>query len=373
MNRPESKTILFVANSSWNLANFRAPIIAALKDQGYKVAAGVPDDDGAARLRDSGVETHFVDVDAQGFSPLRDSRLLIDYFKLLRRVRPAAILAFTIKPNIYASVAAARLGIPVINTISGLGTGFLSGSLLQGLVTGLYRWALGRSKRVFFHNEEDRDLFVERGIVSPAQAAVVAGSGVDLSRFRPVEKTTDQDAPVFLFVGRLLTDKGAVEFAEAASTVLQKRKARFRMLGALDDHPKAAPRAVMQRHAKDGIIELLGPAEDVRPYIAEADCVVLPSYREGLPRVLLEAAAMATPVIATDVPGCRQAVDDRVTGLLCEARSAESLARAMTDFADMPAGRRLAMGTAARAKAEHEFSESGVVAAYLEELRKIGV
>jgi len=373
MNRPESKTILFVANSSWNLANFRAPIIAALKDHGYKVAAAVPDDAGAAQLRDSGVEVHSVDVDAQGFSPLRDSLLLIDYLKLLRRVRPAAIFGFTIKPNIYASLAAARFGIPVINTISGLGTGFLSGSLLQGLVTRLYRWALARSKRVFFHNEEDRDMFVELGIVSAAQAVVVAGSGVDLRRFQPVEKNTDQRSPVFLFIGRLLTDKGALEFAKAASIVRKSRQARFRMLGALDDHPKAAPRDVMHRHAADGTIELLEPAQDVRPYIAEADCVVLPSYREGLPRVLLESAAMATPVIATDVAGCRQAVDDRVTGLLCEARSAESLASTMADFADMPAERRLEMGAAARAKAEREFCESGVVAAYLEELRKIGI
>ena len=373
MNRPESKTILFVANSSWNLANFRAPIIAALKDKGYKVAAVVPDDDGAARLRESGVEVHPVDVDARGLSPLRDSRLLIDYFKRLRRIRPAAMFAFTIKPNIYASIAAAKLGIPVINTISGLGTGFLSSSLLKALVTRLYRGALGSSKRVFFHNEEDRDLFVEHGIVSAAQAAVVAGSGVDLSHFQPVERSGDEHSPVFLFIGRLLTDKGAVEFAEAASIVRKSRESSFRMLGALDNHPKAAPRDVMHAHAADCTVELLGPAEDVRPYIAEADCIVLPSYREGLPRVLLEAAAMATPVIATDVPGCRQAVEDRVTGLLCQARSADSLARAMADFADMPCGRRMAMGKAARAKAEREFSEAGVVAAYLDELRKSGI
>ena len=373
MNRPESKTILFVANTSWNLVNFRAPIIAALKDQGYTVAAAVPDDEGAARLRASGVEVHPVDVDALGFSPLRDSRLLIDYFKLLRRVRPAAIFGFTIKPNVYASIAAGLSGIPVINTISGLGTGFLSGSLLQGLVTRLYRRALTRSKRVFFHNEEDRDLFVDLGIVSAAQAAVVAGSGVDLRRFQPVERNADQHPPVFLFIGRLLTDKGTVEFAQAASIVRKSRQARFQMLGSLDDHPKAAPRDVMHGHAADGTIELLGPAQDVRPYIAEADCVVLPSYREGLPRVLLEAAAMATPVIATDVPGCRQAVENGVTGLLCEARSSESLARTMADFVDMPAGRRLEMGAAARAKAEREFPESAVVAAYLDELRRIGV
>ncbi len=373
MRSPEPKLVLFMANSSWNLTNFRGPIIAALNERGYKVAAAVPDDDGAERLRGAGVEVHPIDLDARGFSPLRDTRLLRDYYRLLRTIRPALIFGFTIKPNIYASIAAARLRIPVINTISGLGTGFLTGSLLEGLVTRLYRWGLGSSKRVFFHNEEDRDLFVEHGIVTARQATLVAGSGVDLGHFYAVERNGRQEPLTFLFIGRLLTDKGALEFAQAASIVRKSRKARFRMLGALDNHPKAAPRDVMQAHAAEAAIELLGPVEDVRPFIAEADCVVLPSYREGLPKVVLEAAAMATPVIATDVPGCRQAVDDGVTGLLCEARSVNSLAAAIGQFADMPPDQRTAMGAAARAKAEREFSESGVVTAYLDELRKVGL
>ena len=373
MRSPEPKLVMFVANSSWNLANFRAPVIAALKAHGYRVAAAVPDDSGAEALRKAGVEVHPIEVDASGFSPVRDARLLFGYLRLFRRARPSAVFGFTVKPNIYASLAAARLKIPVVNTISGLGTGFLTGSLLEGLVSGLYRWSLARSARVFFHNAEDRHLFVARRLVTPSQAVVVAGSGVDLKRFEPVERRSADGPPTFLFIGRLLTDKGAIEFAEAAAIVRKMRSARFRMLGPLDDHPKAVSRQAIEPFAADGTVELLGQVEDVRPYIAEADCVVLPSYREGLPRALLEAAAMATPVIASDVPGCRHAVDDGETGLLCEARSAHSLAEAMTAFAAMPARERAAMGARAREKAQREFSEAVVVDFYLDSLRNIGL
>ncbi len=363
-----STTVMLSANASWNLVNFRAPIIAALTRRGHRVVAAVPDDGGADSLRSLGVEIEFVPVDARGVSPLRDLRLFLSYRSVFRRVRPDAFLAFTAKPNIYGSLAAALCDVPVINTITGLGTAFLSGRALQAIVSRLYRLALRRSKRVFFHNKEDCALFVDRKLVRSEQAAVVAGSGVDLERFSPRQNLKADGSVTFLFIGRMLTDKGAMEFARAAEIVGSQIEARFRMLGSVEDHPKAVSRDFLEEAARRGTIELLGTCDDVRPVIADSDCVVLPSYREGLPRVLLEASAMGKPVIATDVPGCRDAVADGVTGLLCEPRSAASLARAMTAMAAMTPSERGAMGKAGRLKAEREFSIDGVVNCYLDAL-----
>ena len=362
------RIILVAANSCWNLVNFRAPIIRELIDNGYRVVASAPLDDAAPALRAMGVEIAPIAIDARGVSPLRDIKLLLDYRSSIRRIAPKAFLGFTAKPNIYGSASAASLGIPAINTVTGLGTGFLSGRILQAIVSRLYRWGLRRSRKVFFHNQEDLDLFISSGLVRAEQAGLVAGSGIDLAHFASAPKKAGAQPPTFLFIGRLLKDKGLGEFLEAASLVKQRRPARFQVIGVIEDHPKAVPRQSVEEAGASGAVELLGRTDDVRPFIANADCVVLPSYREGLPRVLLEAGAMATPVVAADVPGCRQAVDHGVTGLLCEARSAAALAQAMLTIAEMSPKDRMAMGKRGRSKAEREFSEEGVVAAYLEAL-----
>jgi glycosyltransferase involved in cell wall biosynthesis len=363
-----NRVALVAANSSWNLTNFRAPVIRALQDSGFRVVAAIPADKGAEGLSALGVEIQSVSIDARGLSPLADLRLLTHYIDIMKRLTPVAFLPFTAKPNIYGSIAARLQGIPVMNTITGLGTGFLSGSAFQMVMSALYRIALRRSRRVFFHNKDDRDLFIELRLVTQSQAAVVAGSGIDLSYFRPAGDRGAEKPVTFLFIGRLLRDKGVEEFAAAAEIVQAHHSARFQILGSIEDHPKAVARRRIDEWVHRGVIELLGTAPDVRPFISDADCVVLPSYREGLPRVLLEASAMARPVIASDVPGCREAVDAGVTGLLCEARSVDSLVNAMMRFVHLPASDRAAMGRAGRAKAEREFSHELVAKAYVDEL-----
>ncbi len=363
-----NRVALVAANSSWNLMNFRAPVLRALQDSGIRIVAAVPPDKGAEGLSALGVEVQSVSIDARGLSPLADLRLLTQYIDIMKRLAPVAFLPFTAKPNIYGSIAARLQRVPVMNTITGLGTGFLSGSALQMVMSALYRIALRRSRRVFFHNKDDRDLFIELKLVTQSQVAVVAGSGIDLSHFRPAEGRDAGKPVTFLFIGRLLRDKGVEEIATAAEIVQGRHPARFQILGSIEDHPKAVARRRIDEWVHKGVIELLGTAPDVRPFISDADCVVLPSYREGLPRVLLEASAMARPIIAADVPGCREAVDAGVTGLMCEARSVDSLVNAMMRFIDLPASDRAAMGRAGRAKAEREFSHELVAKAYVDEL-----
>ncbi|HEX5259379.1 MAG TPA: glycosyltransferase family 4 protein [Sphingomicrobium sp.] len=363
--------ILLAANSTWNLVNFRSPIICELCRRGFEVIAAAPVDESAAALQAMGVRVEPIEIDSGGLSPVADALLVMRYYRMMKRVAPAALLAFTPKPNIYSSIAARWAGVPVINTITGLGTGFLSGAVLQKLVVHLYRMALRNSTRVFFHNDEDRALFLRLRLVRPDQAAVVAGSGIDLHAFAPGRGKSSDAGPTFLFIGRLLRDKGIVEFAEAARQVRAQRPARFQIVGAPERHPKAVAPELVESWVDEGIVEVLGRTDDVRPYIEQADCVVLPSYREGLPRAILEASAMGKPVIAADVPGCRQAVESGVTGLLCEARSSRALAEAMLSILDMPEDRRLEMGRRGRDKAERGFSEKHVVASYLEVIEQL--
>jgi glycosyltransferase involved in cell wall biosynthesis len=363
--------IVISANSSWNLIHYRAPLIRRLVSLGSRVTAAVPEDVNASELSRFGIRCEHVPISAHGISGSADLSLTYAYHKLFRQIKPAAFLAFTIKPNIYGSLAAAANDVPVINTITGLGTGFLSGPLLQGVVSMLYRFALLRSAHVFFHNSEDLDLFLAKGLVRRAQASVIAGSGVDLHHFAPVPVNSDE-RPIFLFIGRLLQDKGAREFLDAASIVRRTRRARFQIIGEIEEHPKAVPPELVRIAVSNGDIELLGTTRDIRPLVAAAQCVVLPSYREGLPRVLLESCAMGTPVIATDVPGCRQVVEHGVNGLLCEARSGASLARAMIEMIDKSPEERAAMGGQGRRKAEREFSYQQIVDAYVDALAKVG-
>jgi glycosyltransferase involved in cell wall biosynthesis len=363
--------IVVSSNSAWNLVNFRRPVIEALVAAGYEVIAVAPADGAEPRLTALGVRFWDIRMRGAGTSPFEDSRLLLDYLRLIRAERPAMFLGFTAKPNIYGSLAAQLAGVPVAATISGLGSAFLKGGLLGGLLLRLYRLALSRAQAIFFQNPTDRALFIARGIARPDQARLVAGSGIDLERFAPAPVETGQDFR-FLLIGRLLLDKGIAEYVEAARLVRRRHPAaRFQILGgAAPENPSAVSQAELARWAGESIVEQLGVSEDVRPFIAAAHCVVLPSYREGLPRSLLEGAAMARPLIASDVPGCRDVVDHGVNGLLCEVRSASSLAAVMEQMLGLTVADRHAMGAAARKKVEAEFDQKLVAQAYLAEISR---
>jgi glycosyltransferase involved in cell wall biosynthesis len=233
----------------------------------------------------------------------------------------------------------------------------------------LYRRAFLKLRTVFFQNEDDRDLFVERRLINSAQARLLPGSGIDLDRFSATTMPSP-DRPIFLLIARLLRDKGVMEFVQAARLVkVQYPSARFQLLGALGAQNRTAidPK-VIQSWIEEGVVEHLGTTPDVRPFITSASCVVLPSYREGAPRTLIEAAAMGRPVITTDVPGCRSVVDKDRSGFLCDVRNADSLADAMKRFIELSEDARGALGVAGRRKMEKEFDQAIVVRSYRAEL-----
>ena len=378
MRKPKKKRrVLITANTTWNLVNFRSGLIAALVERGFDVVAAAPVDEYCSRVKSLGSGYLPLAMDNQGTHPLRDMGLLLKYVLVLLRLRPAVVLTYTVKPNIYASLAARLVGVTVINNVSGLGTAFLRGGWLGGVVCSLYRVALRRAHRVFFQNDEDRQVFIEKRLVAPARTGLLPGSGIDLVHFSPlaVEGSSLRNGAglVFLMVARLLWDKGVLEFVEAARRVKALFPGiRFQLLGFLDvKNQTAVGRSDVEAWVKEGVVEYLGTTDDVRPFLADADCVVLPSYREGTPRSLLEAAAMGRPLLATDVPGCREVVIDGVNGLLCRLRDSVDLAEKMMQMITMPMSALLQMGQESRRLAETRFDEQIVIRKYLEAIYEV--
>lgn len=359
-------------NSSWNVINFRLGLVKALQRDGYDVVALTPEDRHTEQLTANGVGHVPIAMDKKGLSPVRDAFLLARYYRVLREVRPDVLLAFTAKPNVYASLAAHALGIPVVNNVAGLGTAFVTERWLTKLLRRLYRLAFRRSKTVFFQNRDDMDMFVRGRIARADQAVLLPGSGVDLDRFRPAAPSAPRDDFRFILIARLLWEKGIGEYVEAARRVRAAApNARFQILGFVDvDNAAAVTPRDLDRWQSEGLVEYLGAADDVRPHIAAADCVVLPTfYREGMPRVLLEASAMGKPLITTDVAGCRDVIEDGRNGFLCAPRSAEALAEALLKILRLGPANLKAFSQAARRKAELEFDESIIIARYREAIR----
>jgi glycosyltransferase involved in cell wall biosynthesis len=358
--------IIMTVNAAWNVLNFRRPLLDAFLADGHRVTVLAPPDHSVPRLERLGASVVPLQMDIKGLNPWHDYRLFERLVKHFGDEKPDVVLSYTIKNNILGAFAARRCGVPFIPNVTGLGTAFLSGRRIQVVAEVLYRRAFRKLPVVFFQNQEDRDLFVGRSLIDATQAAVLPGSGLDLAWFSPAPRPADGLPTTFLMIGRLLRDKGTVEFVEAARRVRRLRPdVRFQLLGAIGaENRTAIDAAQVAAWQAEGVISHLGHVEDVRPFIARASCVVLPSYREGAPRTLIEAAAMARPLIATDVPGCRSVVEDEVNGFLCEARSAGSLADACMRMLSLSVEQRRAMGLAGREKMERGFDHARVVAAY---------
>ena len=289
--------LIICANSSWNLYNFRAKLIKTIVNQDIEVLIVAPGQDNnfgnnyLHKLKGLGCRYTEISMDRKGTSPFKDLFLFSQFLKIFKAEKPNLYLGFSPKPNIYGSIAANICGIPVINNISGLGTAFIRGGWLGAVVKFLYKLALKRSKKIFFQNKDDEDLFISSNLVKSHQSEILPGSGINLSDYHCVPLSNRESQKLnFLFLGRLLWDKGIKEFVEAARLVKNTYpNTRFKILGFIDmQNQSAVTIGQVNKWEKEGVIEFLGSTEDVRPYISDSDCVVLPSYREGLSRSLLE-------------------------------------------------------------------------------------
>mgnify|MGYP000606608669 CR=1 FL=1 len=358
--------ILITVNAAWNVLNFRRPLIEALQADGHSLTVLAPPDDAVEALRGLGCTFVPLEMDVKGLSPHRDLALMHRLRRHFQDLAPDAILSFTIKNNIYGALAARGLGVPFVPNVTGLGTAFLSTGLLQRIAEALYRTAFRPLPLVFFQNQDDRDLFLDRKLVYREQARLLPGSGIDLDRFAPTPLPNGPEV-CFLLIARLLRDKGILEYVEAARTLrAEGALARFQLLGPLDGQSRAAiSREMVEDWHREGCIIYLGESRDVRYEIGAADCVVLPSYyREGVPRVLLESCSMQRPIITTDNVGCRDVIEDQHTGFLIPVRDAVSLVKACRAMIAAGPNRRREMGQAGRAKMAREFDQALVVDAY---------
>lgn len=362
------KKIAIVDNSTWNIYNFRLGLIRQLKNAGYDVIVIAPVDEYIRYLNETGVVQHIPlrYLAPQSTNIFRDLALIFELWGIYSKEKPHLILHYTIKPNIFGNIAARLAGIPAISTITGLGYTFLHRSLINRMVPMLYRSSFRWASRVIFYNKEDFDLFTQRKIIPVGKGTIIPGSGVNTNHFRPLTKP-DNRAFVFLFIGRLLYDKGLREFVEAAQEVRRRNpSAECWIIGELNaKNPATVKQEQMLKWMEEGHIKYWGIAADVRHFIRRAHVVVLPSYREGVPRSILEAMAMGTPIITTDAAGCRDTVKAGLNGWLTPPANASALAGAMLEACCMNESELTQMGEYSRQIALAEFDEKIITGKYL--------
>jgi glycosyltransferase involved in cell wall biosynthesis len=364
-------SVLIVSNTAWNIFNFRSRLIQTLIGQGFRVVAAAPPDSYAPRVEQLGCTFRALPMDNAGTNPFRDLMLFYRLRSLLRTEAASVLLTFTVKPNVYGAMAAWSLGVPIICNVTGLGTAFLRRNWMSMTVSSLYRFALHRACHSFFQNSDHYDEFVAHGLAPKERSSLLPGSGIDTDRFAPQPKPPSETF-TFLLFGRMLLDKGIGEYVNAARKIRSDfPDAKFCLMGFVDVANRSAiPIQEIKAWVDEGTITFLPEREDVREIISHCDCVVLPSYTEGMPRSLLEAAAMGKPLIATDVPGCRQVVEDGVNGFLVRARDVSSLADKMAKMLTISPDERHRMGENARNKMVGKFDERIVLKHYLDQIRK---
>lgn len=355
-------SLLILTNSIAGLHSFRKEVMMALIDGGYEVYISEPDDDERKKYFES-IGCHIIKTvfARRGLNPLADIKLMLKYRSLIKQLRPIAVLSYTIKPNIYGGIVCRLTKTIQLANITGLGDAIENGGWLQWLTIGLYRFGLGKAKRVFFQNSTNRDFCVNKGIADDT-SILLPGSGVNLKHHVLQEYPSD-GCIRFLYIARLQKDKGVGEYFEAARAIKKKygERVEFQVLGS----KKGDFEKEMDDLDRNGIVRYLGKTSDVRPYLKEAHCTIMPSYHEGMSNVNLESAATGRPVITTNVPGCRETVDDGLTGFMIAPKSTRSLVEAIEKFIHLPYDQKIQMGIAGRKKVEAEFNRQIVVEAYL--------
>lgn len=366
--------IWLAANTTWYVHNFRRHLISALRSSGSEVTVLSPRDAYVSRIESLGAKHVHLEMRNASTNPLIEATTIIGIVRKLYRQRPDALLTFTPKVNIYCALAARMLNIPVIANVSGLGRGFVERGWIRTVSRLLYSFAFTHPRFVFFQNADDMAEFINGNLVPRHRSVRIPGSGVDLERFRRDSRTSSDGDVRFLFLSRLVREKGVVEYVEAARRLKSRfTTAKCRLLGFFDPtNPSAVQPKEVYQWNDEGIVEYLGATDDVIPFLADADCVVLPSYyREGVPRSLLEAASMELPIITTNMPGCREVVEDGITGYVCKPRDVADLTEKMLRMVAHSKEERRAMGAAGRDKMIREFDERNVLRIYADAIATV--
>lgn len=369
------KKVVIVSNTSWSLYNFRLSLMKAIKDEGYEVIAVAPHDEYSQKLIDLGFEYHDIRMNNKGTNPIEDIKTTLNFYSLYKKIKPDGVLHYTIKPNIYGTIASSILGIRVINNIAGLGTLFITQNFITKIAKVLYKFSQSKADKIFFQNRDDFEMFTMEELVKKSKCDILPGSGVDTNRFKPINRVRTDDTFRFLLIARMLWDKGVGEYVEAAKIFHSRSvvNVEFLLLGFLDtSNHSAITKEQMNKWVESGLVNYLGVSDNVEYEIAKADCIVLPSYyREGTPRTLLESASMAKPIITTDNVGCKDVVDDGVNGFLCKMRDVNDLVSKMEKIISFNENDRDIMGLKGREKMIKEFDEKIVIDKYLDAIESL--
>ena len=360
------KKILVMANRDFVLYNFRFELLERLVAEKYEVYICLPYGGKVDLMTDIGCRFVPVEIDKRGMNPFKDAKLLKSYYKIFRQIKPDMILMYTTKVDIYAGILAGMMKLPYLMNISGLGTAAGNKSLMQRFIITLYKMAARHADCLFFQNEENRDFFMRRNMCR-GKNRLVRGSGVNLMRWHLMDYPDDSESVEFLFIARVIKEKGIEEYIAAAEQIkAEYENAIFHVIGPCDGEYEA----MLAKYEEKGIIIYHGMADDTRPYLAQAHCTIHPSYYpEGISNVLLESASCGRPVITTDRSGCREAVEDGVTGFVCGQRDRAQLIACVRRFIKMSNEERRLMGLAGRRKMEREFDRNVVTSAYMEEIK----
>ncbi len=362
------KTVAVLSNDHVWTYNLRREILEALINVGYRVVLILPYGERVDDLINMGCEfVNITSLERHGLNPFKELKLLCEYMSVLKKIHPDVVLSYTIKPNIYGGMVCRKLRLPFIANVTGLGTTLQGQGLKPRLMTFLYKLGLKHAKTVFFQNKENAEFMIQRHLVKN-NYDLLPGSGVNLQQ-HPAEAYPDEaDELIFVTIGRVMKDKGTHEILAAAKAIKkQYPEVRFKLIGAHDGDCAEAVSLAEQK----GLIEYLGPQKNVHEFIKNSHAIIHASYHEGMANVLLESAAAARPVIATDISGCRETFDEAVSGIGCKVRDADDLIRAIKQFIELSHTEKEMMGKAGRKKMEQEFDRKIVVKKYLAEIEKI--
>jgi len=368
------KNIVIIENHIISTNTVRQKLTEELIAQGYHVtvlSTGSEKELAAARRKGFKV----IDVGTSNTKILDVVRYVRNLYREIKKADADICLTFTIRPAIWGNIVTRLLGVPTITNITGIGPLAESNSLIYKIARTLYRLVLKKTALVFFQNKDDLDVFISKNFVKPEQTQVIPGSGVDYEYFKPITRTGNEEGFVFLFIGRLIKDKGILEYVEAAKSLKENYPhMSCKILGPYYSQnlkENIITEKQILHWLDDGIVNHLGAADDVRPFIAEADCIVLPSYREGMSNVLLEAGSMGKPCIASDTTGCNDIITDHYNGFLCKVKNATDLALKMQQMMNLSEEERKQMGVHARARVIQKFAKKIVVDAYLDAISKL--
>lgn len=367
--------ILFVANYMWDIYIFRSGVIRAMVQDGHDVVVVAPDD-GRIDMEKAipGVRAISINLNKRGINPIEDIKLTLELYKLYKQENPDIIFHYTIKPNIYGTLAAKMAGKKSVAVLTGLGYSFVKGGIIAKIAVGLYRFSLKFSKEIWVLNNDDKQTLINSKIGNEKKIFVLPGEGTDCERFKPMSKERKDDKTLFLMVARAFFDKGFREYEEAARIIKKEfgEKVEFQFLGALGGEAvSGVTKEHMDSLVSEGIINYLGTVNKPELVIKEADCIVLPSYREGISKVLMEGASMEKPIIATNVTGCKEIVENGVTGYLVKVADSNDLAQTMKKFIALSKEERECMGKAGREKILREFDEKIVIDIYRDKIQNL--